>query len=180
LPSFLRGVFRVGDLPSCSISDLEVLMPGPAPQEKHTRKSNDRQSIKLVADGKTRGPSLPRGLLKDSKGNAEAWHPATVKWWNSWRKSPQAVRMMTGPDWDFLLDTALVHHEYWKTRRFELAGELRLRVQQFGATPEARARLRVEVATDNPNAQPETSAPAAGQATVTSIDARRDRLTAEG
>jgi hypothetical protein len=150
---------------------------GPAPASSHTRKSNDKQSIKLVSDGKLRGRALPSGVLTNAKGEAEEWHPATVKWWDNWRRSPQALRMMTAPDWDFLLDTALMHHQMWITRRFELAGEIRLRVQQFGATPEARARLRVEISAPGPTTEPTKAEPKPeGTATVTSIEDRRSRL----
>lgn len=51
---------------------------------------------------------------------------------------------MTGTDWDFLLDTALLHAELWSGNR-SVAAELRLRVAKFGATPEDRARLRIQV-----------------------------------
>lgn len=46
----------------------------------------------------------------------------------------------TETDWSFLLDTAYLHALYWKGD-FRVAGELRLRVAKFGATPEDRARL---------------------------------------
>jgi hypothetical protein len=141
---------------------------GPAPAGAHTRKSNDHQTIKLIADKKLRGPSLPKLVTKT--GAVEAWHPQTVKWWNHWRRSPQAIRMMTGPDWDFLLDTALMHHEMWKNRKWELAAEIRLRVQKFGATPEDRSRLRVEIGTGMPDTGG-SSAPDA--APVASLDEQR-------
>jgi hypothetical protein len=78
--------------------------------------------------------------------------------------------MMTGPDWDFLLDTALMHHEMWKNRKWELAAEIRLRVQKFGATPEDRSRLRVEIGTGMPDTGG-SSAPDA--APVASLDEQR-------
>ena len=58
----------------------------------------------LTSDGKKRGPALPR-FAKNSDGKNVTWHPATRRWWESWRKSPQAIRMMTETDWSFLLDT---------------------------------------------------------------------------
>lgn len=118
-----------------------------------------------------RGFALPKGVLRDKNGDAQPWHKQTVKWWNAWRKSPQATRMLTEPDWQFLLDTALMHHQMWEYGRWELAAEVRLRVQKFGATPEDRARLKVEVAV----AQQPDAHGAAGN--VTSIDDRRARLT---
>lgn len=71
------------------------------------------------------------------------WHPQTRRWWETWRNSPMASIM--GPtDWDFLLDTALMHHSLWEGGHWTLAAELRLRVAKFGATPEDRLRLRVQ------------------------------------
>lgn len=149
---------------------------GPAPAKEHTRKSNDKASTKLVSDGKTRGPVLPRGVLGvDREGKAIAWHPATVKWWNQWRRSPQALRMLTEPDWAYLLDTAKIHHEFWTSGRWEMAAELRLRAGKFGATPEDRARLGFEIV--DKSAPPAPATPPAGN--VSSIDSRRARITAE-
>lgn len=149
---------------------------GPA-QSSHTRDRSGVERTTLVADGKLRGFALPRNFVIDRKsGQPVKWHPATVRWWNHWRRSPQATRMLTQPDWDFLLDTALIHHWMWATGDFERAGEVRLRVQQFGATPEARQRLRVDVMVDRPaptEAEVEADAPAAN---VSSIEDRRKRL----
>jgi hypothetical protein len=61
-----------------------------------------------------------------------------------WSTAPQAEHF-TVTDWDFLLDTALIHAEVWSGNT-GLAGELRLRVAKFGATPEDRARLRLTFA----------------------------------
>lgn len=150
---------------------------GPKPAETHTRKSNDKDTIKLVSDGKKRGITLPQLRVN---GRVVAWHPETVKWWNSWRSSPQALRMMTEPDWRYLLVTARVHHEFWTSGRWELAAELRLREQKFGATPEDRSRLRVEIGTGLPSETP-GSRQAHEPSNVTSIDPeRRARVVAQG
>ena len=61
-----------------------------------------------------------------------------------WAESPLSADF-TETDWDFLLDTALIHARYWMGT-MSLAGELRLRVAKFGATPEDRARLRIQFA----------------------------------
>ncbi|HTI28265.1 MAG TPA: hypothetical protein VL652_45200, partial [Kutzneria sp.] len=75
-------------------------------------------------------------------------------WWDTWRRSPQA-QTFTETDWDFLLDTALMHHTMWLKGRWEFASELRLRAAKFGATPEDRARLRMQVTPAATTAQPE-------------------------
>lgn len=73
------------------------------------------------------------------------WHPRTVAWWEMWGRSPQAEHFMES-DWDFLLDTALMHTAMWSKGQWTLAAEVRLRVAKYGATPEDRARLRMHFA----------------------------------
>ncbi|MDR1265921.1 MAG: hypothetical protein LBK42_10290 [Propionibacteriaceae bacterium] len=98
------------------------------------------------------------------------WHPMTKQWWEHWRRSPQAARMLSDPDWDFLLDTALMHHAMWRNQRWEFASEIRLRVAKFGATPEDRMRLKAEI--ESPEEAP-AGRTAAG---VSSLAERRGRL----
>lgn len=73
-----------------------------------------------------------------------AWAEQTRVWWRMWADSALAVDF-TSTDWSELLDTAVLHSEFWNGN-FKLAGELRLRVAKFGATPEDRARLRITFA----------------------------------
>lgn len=123
----------------------------------------DAELSKLEADGELRGPELPEGVLDD-----ESWHPRTVQWWNTWRRSPQA-QTFTETDWDFLLDTALMHHTMWAKKRWEFAAELRLRAAKFGATPEDRMRLKLKIET------PGGGKPAA-QETPKGVSSRRRSL----
>lgn len=121
------------------------------------------------SDGKLGGYELPEGVLPDG----EEWHPVTRQWWDNWRRSPQAARMVTEPDWDFLLDTALIHHTMWTNGRWEFANEVRMRVTQFGATVASRRALKqeIEVVEETPVGQ--------GRGTpgvVTSINDRRRRI----
>ena len=99
-----------------------------------------------------RGPDLPIDVLPDH----EQWHSRTRDWWRTWRRSPQA-QAFTATDWDFLIDTALMHHTMWLKGRWEFASELRLRAAKFGATPEDRLRLRMQVTA--PDVQPDTAKP---------------------
>lgn len=143
---------------------------GPAPQAKRRRRNADPTPTTTVRrDNRTRGPALP----KDALPAGEEWHPQTVKWWASWRKSPQAA-VFHPTDWDFLLDTALMHHTMWSKGRWEFASEVRLRVAKFGATVEDRARLRLEVEAP---AQARPESPSPGEGSVTSLSSRRSRLT---
>jgi hypothetical protein len=95
---------------------------------------NGDVDIEVEADGKVRGPDLPESY---------DWPAQTRAWWDNWRRSAQAVRM-TDTDWDFMLDTAMLHGELWSGNG-AVAPELRLRVAKFGATLEDRARLKMAI-----------------------------------
>jgi hypothetical protein len=110
----------------------------------------------LEVDDEVRGSALPADVLPQG----EDWHPRTVAWWNTWRRSAQAQEF-TATDWDFLLDTALMHHTMWAKARWEFAAELRLRAAKFGATPEDRMRLRLTVQT--PGDQSKEQAPGSSE-----------------
>ncbi|MFE7108837.1 hypothetical protein ACFU98_12740 [Streptomyces sp. NPDC057575] len=99
----------------------------------------------IVPDDELRGPELPEGVLgvNTKTGELVEWHPMTLLWWNEWRTSLQA-QTFTGTDWSFLVDTALMHHAMWEKGQWTLAAEVRLRAAKFGATPEDRARLKLE------------------------------------
>nr|WP_236742993.1 hypothetical protein [Mycobacteroides abscessus] len=75
------------------------------------------------------------------------WPPRTREWWQMWKDSPLSAEF-TSTDWSELLDTAVLHARYWSGDH-KVAAELRLRVAKFGATPEDRARLRIQFAAAN-------------------------------
>lgn len=130
---------------------------GPAPKGQRSRARDtarrDQEMTTIVSDGELVGPELPSDAIP------EPWHPRTVAWWNTWRRSAQA-RTFTDTDWDFLVDTALMHHTMWLKGKWEFASELRLRAAKFGATPEDRARLKLKVDTPEQHAKPESDTPA--------------------
>jgi hypothetical protein len=97
----------------------------------------------------------------------------TKKWWTAWRKSPQAAGMLSEVDWYFMVDTALIHHNMWSNGRWEFANEVRMRVAKFGATPEDRNRLRMEI--DVPETSPVGIKNKGNE--VTSLDSRRSRIS---
>jgi hypothetical protein len=67
------------------------------------------------------------------------WPPRTRQWWDVWVASP-LTDDFTGTDWDFLLDTALIHADFWSGNT-GVAGELRARLAKIGATADDRKRL---------------------------------------
>lgn len=119
---------------------------GPVPKDEplareRAERAKQAAKTKVIRHSNVYGYELPEG----------DWHEHTVSWWDTWRKSPQAS-LFTGTDWSFLLDTALLHTKFWNDDA-TVAGELRQRVAKFGATPEDRARLKLEVT------EPETVKP---------------------
>ena len=110
----------------------------------------------LQWDGVTRGPELP---------SEYTWCLRTQEWWQTWRDSPQAM-LMTPTDWEFMLETALLHNEMWGTRmrvnqrtgaflemgaepneRKSLAGEIRIRLEKLGATVKDRSTMGMKIRT---------------------------------
>lgn len=102
--------------------------------------------VEVTADGKLRGPRLPKLEHGD-------WPAPTKAWWDNWRRSAQSQTFQP-TDWDFLLDTAMLHAKFHEGDA-SVAGELRLRVAKFGATVEDRARLKMAIG------EPKKSKPAA-------------------
>lgn len=139
---------------------------GPAPKDAATRRRRNKPTVPIVAvtaDGAMRGPELP-DLVDD------AWHSRTVAWYRTWRQSAQA-QTFTDTDWDFLIDTALMHHTMWSKGKWEFASEVRLRGAKLGATKDDRKRLGIDVVA--PESKPSNSRG------VTDISTRR-RLLDEG
>lgn len=108
--------------------------PAPKPESERRRRNIGPPTVVVVADGEKHGPELPREY---------DWPQETLDWWETWRRSAQASTF-SDVDWMFLRDTALLHADFYLGDR-RVAGELRLRCAKFGATPEDRARLRMEV-----------------------------------
>jgi hypothetical protein len=109
-------------------------LPPKDPAIRRRRNTSPIPAMVVVPDGEVHGPELPAGY---------DWPERTQRWWNTWRTCAQASTL-TDTDWDFLLDTATLHAALWSGNGM-VAGELRLRVAKFGATPEDRARLRMQV-----------------------------------
>lgn len=119
----------------------------------------------MVDTGGLSGPPLPDGVLPKE----QEWHPQTRELWDALRRSPLlADEPLLG--WQFLLDTALMHNTMWAQGKWEFASEVRLRLAKFGATPEDRMRLKVQIKTPSDVA-------ASSSGTVADISSRRARLT---
>lgn len=106
--------------------------------------------LRIITAQPVEQPSLPviEQVVLDENGKPRkkrfTWPTMTRRWWKMWGESPLSAEY-TETDWSFLLDTAYLHARYWKGD-VRVAAELRLRVAKFGATPEDRARLRIQFA----------------------------------
>lgn len=120
---------------------------GPAPKDpsRRARANKDPIGQTVLRFEQAEPPDLPTfHIEKDGDLVEYRWPQRTQDWWEMWKSSPQAEHF-SSTDWDFLLDTAVVHARLW-SGEMSAAGELRLRVAKFGATPEDRARLRMQFA----------------------------------
>ncbi|MFB7672936.1 hypothetical protein ACFC26_16160 [Kitasatospora purpeofusca] len=121
---------------------------GPAPKDpsRRARRNKDPQAQTVLRFERAEAPELPDFRINTGEdGLVEfVWPERTREWWEMWKASPQAEHF-SSTDWEFLLDTALIHAKVW-TGDLSAAPELRLRVAKFGATMEDRARLRMQFA----------------------------------
>lgn len=120
---------------------------GPAPKDpsRRARTNRDPVPLRIVHADPVPQPELPTFEVEvDGELVEFRWPARTREWWQMWRDSPLSADF-TSTDWSELLDTAVLHARFWRGDH-KLAGELRLRVAKFGATPEDRARLRITFA----------------------------------
>ena len=129
-------------------------MAGRGPQPKdpsnRVRRNADPVGLRVYTADPVAQPDLPEfDIQVEVDGELLAqrfvWPEATRRWWSTWGDEPMA-QDFTATDWDFLLDTALLHAKVWGNGELKLLTELRLRVAKMGATSEDRARLRITYA----------------------------------
>lgn len=104
----------------------------PKPADQRRRANKPPKAREVEYDGEPIGPDLPFGF---------DWPDQTRIWWDNWRRSIVA-RTWVATDWDFAMDTAMVHAEFWSGNT-SIGPELRLRVAKMGATQEDRARMNI-------------------------------------
>jgi len=103
------------------------------------------KGFRVITAAPVAQPVLPTIEVEQDGALTEfRWPARTREWWRMWAESPLAVDF-TSTDWSELLDTAYLHARFWMGN-MSMASELRLRVAKFGATPEDRARLRIQFA----------------------------------
>ena len=124
---------------------------GPQPKDpsRRARANKDPIPLRVIMAEPIEQPELPSfdvhvKIDGEMVTREFEWPERTRSWWRMWGDSPLSAEF-TSSDWDFLLDTALLHARFWNGDMSVEAG-LRLRVAKFGATPEDRARLRIQFA----------------------------------
>lgn len=120
---------------------------GPAPKDpsKRARMNKDPMALRIITAEPMSQPDLPDFEIEvDGELVSFSWPTRTQQWWQMWADSPLSADF-TSTDWSELMDTATLHARLWRGDH-KVAGELRLRVAKFGATPEDRARLRITFA----------------------------------
>jgi len=123
---------------------------GPAPKHPSARaRRNASADLRLIVAEPVAQPPLPDFDIQVEQdgelvSQSFSWPRRTRDWWQMWADSPLSAEF-TSTDWSELLDTARLHAAYWGGD-LKVASELRLRVAKFGATPEDRARLKIQFA----------------------------------
>lgn len=123
-------------------------MPGPAPQLQHQRERDTKRrqngAIALVADGELRGPEFPYDVIPQP-------HPATVEWWETWRRSAQAS-IFQDTDWQTLKRAVRLQEDTMTAVRASAAAisELRLIEERLGATVVDRLRAKLTIVQPSP------------------------------
>lgn len=110
--------------------------PAPKPDGRRSRRGGSADTRQVFYAEPTEQPHLPQN---------RDWPGVTRDWWITWGDHPMSDTF-TQSDWQFLLDTALLHAAVWGAGDLRLLPELRLRVAKYGVTPEDRARLRIQFA----------------------------------
>lgn len=118
-------------------------MAGRGPRPKHPsarRRTNVPDGQTILRFEVAEQPELPA-----VDPNQQEWCDRTRGWWEMWGRAAQSEHFSL-TDWDFLLDTAVLHQALWHYGDMSVIAELRLRVAKFGATLEDRARLKMQFA----------------------------------
>lgn len=141
--------------------------PGANPNRKPAGQRRHRGKVVEFDDLPAEGyqgefPPLPAGysvkvVTEDGHDFQEReFLPRTAEWYETWARSPMAVRF-TSVDWMRLQDIAPLKDRYYRESSKDLAAELRLQESLFGATVLDRQRLNLKVAAE-PKPEPITLA----------------------
>ena len=122
---------------------------GPMPKEHRQRERDERRRnaefTTVTNDGILRGPDFPYDVIPNP-------HPATVEWWETWRRAPQAS-LFLDTDWQTLKRAAKLQDDVYTLPRASAAAvsELRLIEERLGGTYVDRQKARIRVDRGEPS-----------------------------
>ena len=119
--------------------------------------------VPLARDNVIRGPELAE------IADRTVWMSFTLKWWDTWRRSPQAA-VFEETDWMRLALLARVVDQCAAKPSAVLMGEIRMNEERLGATVVDRQRARMKITDEAPAEEPNR-----GRGNVTSIADRLNR-----
>lgn len=136
----------------------------PKPDDERMRKNAPRfETVPVEWDGIVRGPDLPKRY---------SWCLATQQWWEEFRRSPQSM-VCADSDWQFLLDTALLHDKMWSdpanlpiTHLTSISAEFRRRMSSYGDTWDNRQKLRMQITSPQSEADRDAEIKAAAEQAI--------------
>lgn len=147
---------------------------GPVPKEQRTRARATAAREPIVPDEQVRGYALTNRLLE---GEDDEWHPFVVEWWEAFRRSPMAQRLVDDTQWLSLELAMPLMQQYITggTRGSTLRiAELKSVFTAYHVTPADLLRSGLEVVKAAEDAEAGKKA-----AVDTSLEARRLRLVGE-
>jgi hypothetical protein len=124
---------------------------GPAPKMQHQRERDTRRrqadAVSVADDGVLRGPDFPFDVVPEP-------HPATVSWWETWRRAPQA-QLFEETDWQTLRRAARLQDAVMTAAKVsaQAVSELRLIEERLGATYVDRQRAKIRIERDAEEAE---------------------------
>jgi hypothetical protein len=118
---------------------------GPSPKEatRRQRRNSTPGTVALDVGARVRRPPA----LPPRAGRGNRWSAATRRWYDVWKRSPQAT-LFTATDWQRLHMLAELVESYFLAPSKEILAEIRLNEAKLGATPEDRQRLHWELVDD--------------------------------
>lgn len=139
-------------------------MPKAHRQRERDTKRRDRDVVTVRPDGVLRGPELPEG---------HGFSPATVEWYETWRRSPQA-QLFEETDWLALQVVLPLVEQHFRRPSAAAASEIRLTVASLGGTYADRLRVaKIKVEREEEEEQEADVVP------LRAVNDLRDRMKAD-
>jgi hypothetical protein len=115
-------------------------------RERDTRR-RQADAVMLTRDGVLRGPDFPYDAVPEP-------HPATLSWWDTWRRAPQA-QLFEDTDWQTLKRAARLQDGVMTAVKVsaQAVSELRLIEERLGATVVDRQRAKIQIEKEGEDAE---------------------------